>query len=109
LNDPADHPPTGASPCELPATGTFWGLCNHQGCDSYIGEFAGPNTATCQSAVTGMLQHMKNNASVYFGWSWWAAGSKWDWDPKNPYILNLEPYSDGSDRPQMGWLLPYLQ
>jgi endoglucanase len=89
------------------ATFTNWLKTN--GKRGYLGEFGTPNTATCQSAVIGMLQHMKDNASVYFGWTWWAAGSKWDWDPKNPYILNLEPYSDGSDRPQMGWTLPYLQ
>lgn len=35
LNDPADHPPTGASPLALPAMGISWGLCNHPGCDSY--------------------------------------------------------------------------
>jgi hypothetical protein len=35
LNDPADHPPAGASPLALPATGISWGLCNHPGCDRY--------------------------------------------------------------------------
>jgi type I restriction enzyme S subunit len=36
LNDPADHPPTGASSLALPATGISWGLCNHPGCDNYV-------------------------------------------------------------------------
>jgi endoglucanase len=73
----------------------------------YLGEFGAPNTTTCQTAVTGMLQHMKDNASVYVGWSWWAAGA--GWGKKDPLGLNIEPYDDGSDDPKINWLVPFLQ
>lgn len=70
----------------------------------FLGEFAGGNDSTCQSAVTGMLDHLKANSTVWIGWTWWAAGPWW-----GDYIFTLEPTNSFStDRAQMSWLTPWL-
>ena len=69
----------------------------------FLGEFSG-NTAdsNCQTTVTNMLQHIKDNSSVYLGWAWWAGGPWWgtNW-------ASIEP-SGTTDNPRMAWLTPYL-
>lgn len=42
-----------------------------------IGEFAGGPNAVCQSAVTGLLDHLKENSDVWMGALWWAGGPWW--------------------------------
>ncbi|GAA0746582.1 glycoside hydrolase family 5 protein [Ideonella azotifigens] len=79
---------------------TAW-LRSH-GKRGFLGEFAGGNNATCQAAVTGMLDHLGANRDVWNGWTWWAAGPWW-----GSYMYSIEP-QNGVDAPQMGWLTPYL-
>lgn len=69
----------------------------------FLGEFAGGNNSTCQAAVDGMLAHLSANRDVWAGWTWWAAGPWW-----GDYMFSIEPRSDGSDAPQIGWLTPHL-
>ncbi len=74
---------------------------NHMG---FLGEFAGADNNDCRQAVTGAIDYMENNADVWFGWSWWAAGPEW-----GNYIFTIEPTNGfNDDRPQMAWLEPYL-
>lgn len=69
----------------------------------FVGEFAGGNNATCNAAVTDMLNAMDEASDVLVGWLWWAAGPRW-----NPsYAFSIEP-KDGRDAPQMSLLTPYL-
>lgn len=42
-----------------------------------IGEFAGGPNSVCQSAVTGLLEHLKANSDVWQGALWWAGGPWW--------------------------------
>lgn len=84
---------------ERMAAFTAWLKANNK--KGFLGELAGANNATCQAAITGQLQHLKDNASVWVGWTWWAAGPWW-----NDYMFSLEP--NGADRPQMSWLTPFL-
>ncbi len=42
-----------------------------------LGEFAGGANSLCQSAVTGLLDHLKANADVWQGALWWAGGPWW--------------------------------
>lgn len=74
---------------------------NHMG---FLGEFAGADNNDCRQAVTSAIDYMENNADVWLGWSWWAAGPEW-----GEYIFTIEPTNDFSDdRPQMAWLESYL-
>ncbi|MCB1543043.1 MAG: glycoside hydrolase family 5 protein, partial [Rhodoblastus sp.] len=50
-----------------------------------------------------MLAHMADNADVWTGWAYWAAGAWW---PKD-YPLSIEP-KDGEDRPQMKVLAKWI-
>jgi endoglucanase len=79
-----------------------WLKANHK--KGFVGEFAGGTSATCASTVNDMLTYVNANADVLLGWSWWAAGPGWG----DSYPLTLEPAADGTDRPQMAWLAPFL-
>ena len=69
-----------------------------------LGEFGGGANAVCEQAVAGALKHLQANADVWAGWVWWAGGPRW-----GDYFLSLEPAADGSDKPQMRWLAPFLE
>ncbi len=71
----------------------------------FLGEFGGANNSACQQSIESVLDFMENNADVWLGWSWWAAGPQW-----GDYIFTIEPTNDfQDDRPQMAWLEPYLE
>lgn len=42
-----------------------------------IGEFGGGSNTLCMQAVTGLLNHLKENSDVWEGAVWWAAGPWW--------------------------------
>ncbi len=70
----------------------------------FLGEFGGANNPACRQSIEGTIDYMENNADVWLGWSWWAAGPQW-----GDYIFTIEPTNNFSeDRPQMAWLEPYL-
>ncbi|MFZ2987086.1 glycoside hydrolase family 5 protein [Ideonella sp.] len=68
-----------------------------------LAEIGGGDNPTCASAVRGAMDHLHANADVWAGWLWWAAGPWW-----GDYFLSIEPAADGSDKPQMAWLRPYM-
>ncbi len=68
----------------------------------FVGELAGGDNTTCNSAVTDMLTYMTGASDVLVGWLWWAAGPFW-----GDYIFTLEP-KNGADRAQMALLKPFL-
>jgi len=68
-----------------------------QGKRGFLGEFAAGSDETCLQALDGMLAFMEQNADVWLGWTYWAAGS-W-WQPSYPF--NVQPGKDGSEKPQM--------
>jgi endoglucanase len=68
-----------------------------------LGEFAAGANEVCEAAVKGMLDYIRANADVWAGWAWWAGGPGW-----GSYFSSLEPV-DGVDRPQMAWLVKYLE
>ncbi|GAB2895140.1 glycoside hydrolase family 5 protein [Uliginosibacterium flavum] len=83
---------------------TAWLKANNK--KGFLGELAGANNSTCQAALIGQLQHLKDNSSVWLGWTWWAAGPSPWW---NNYMFDLEPTNNyTTDRPQMSWLTPFL-
>lgn len=46
------------------------------------------------AAFTDQLNHLKSNASVWLGWTWWAAGPWW-----GDYPFTLEPSNGFRHRP----------
>jgi endoglucanase len=68
----------------------------------FVGELAGGDDATCDSAVKDMLNAMMSASDVLVGWTYWAAGPRW-----NDYMFSLEP-KNGEDRVQMKRLASYL-
>ncbi|AKU98191.1 Endoglucanase [Labilithrix luteola] len=97
----------GSGACVSPTIGSErlkgwvdWLRTNHK--KGFVGEFAGRNDATCNAAVTDMLNYMNANSDVISGWLWWAAGPNW-----GNYVFSLEPQNN-QDRPQMSVIKPYL-
>ena len=113
----ADKSGGAANPCvsttigsERLANFTAWLKTNHR--RGLLGEIGAPNNATCDAAVTDALTYVKNNADVWAGWLWWAAGPWW-----GSYTMSIEPAWNGDwatngtasgDKPQMQLLAPYL-
>ena len=62
----------------------------------FLGEFGAGDNEQCRDGLDAMLTHMADNADVWTGWTYWAAGAWW---PKD-YPLSIEPKGD-EDRPQM--------
>jgi endoglucanase len=71
----------------------------------FLGEFAVAastiGAGIGDEAVTNMLTHINNNADVWLGWTWWAAGPSY-----TGYMFSLEPI--GGDRPQMSVLTNFI-
>ncbi|OIW22569.1 glycoside hydrolase [Coniochaeta ligniaria NRRL 30616] len=65
---------------------TQWLKAN--GKQGVLGEFAGGANSVCQTAVTGLLDHLVQNSDVWTGALWWAAGPWW-----GNYIYSFEPPS----------------
>ena len=85
---------------------------------AFLGEFAvansrigsGSNSDGPQigdEALANMLNYLNDNNDVWLGWSWWAAGPRWD-----NYLFSLEPTNLGQqdqvDRPAMAVLQPFF-
>lgn len=73
----------------------FTSWLRQNGKRGFLGEFAGGRNDTCYSALDNMLTYIDNNADVWLGWTYWAAGPWW-----GEYRFTLEPLN-GADRPQM--------
>lgn len=54
---------------------TAWLKAN--GKKGFLGEYAGGANSVCQTAITGMLQHMQSNSDVWAGATWWGGGPWW--------------------------------
>ncbi len=68
---------------------------NKQG---FLGEFGVAANETCMTGIDNMLTYIYENADVWLGWAWWAAGPWW-----GDYMFSVEPVN-GQDKPQMAIL-----
>lgn len=80
----------------------FTNWLRQNGKRGFLGEFAGGRNDTCYAALDNMLTYVDNNADVWLGWTYWAAGPWW-----GDYMFTLEP-AGGTDRPQMSPLSGHL-
>ena len=69
---------------------------------AFLGEFGAGADPVCMAALEDMLTFMEQNADVWLGWTYWAAGP---WNPT--YFTSLQPQG-GSDRPQMAVLTKHF-
>jgi endoglucanase len=81
----------------------------------FLGEFAVANAMigwdpqqVGDEVLTSMLNHIRSNADVWLGWTWWAAGPWWA-----DYMFTLEPLNlgqaDQTDQPAMTVLADFLR
>ncbi|KAL2013241.1 hypothetical protein VTN00DRAFT_766 [Thermoascus crustaceus] len=68
-----------------------------------IGEFAGGANDVCKTAITGMLDYMAQNADVWKGAVWWAAGPWW-----GDYMFSMEPDGGVAYEEMLPVLQPYI-
>ena len=85
---------------EVMAPFTAW-LRAH-GYKAFLGEFGAGADSVCLAALLNLVAHVEDNADVYLGWTYWAAGPWWA-----GYFTSLEPDAAG-DKPQMNALAPWL-
>ncbi len=69
----------------------------------FLGEFGGGSNQTCLNAIGDMLGYLHTHSDVWLGWTYWAAGPWW-----GDYFTSIEPENNGTDKPQMNALEPYL-
>lgn len=69
----------------------------------FLGEFGVGANDTCLVALDAMLGHIDDNADVWLGWTYWAAGAWW-----GDYFASVQPSDDGDAKPQMRVLLNHL-
>ncbi len=81
----------------------FIGWLRANGRKGFLGELAGGNNATCNAAITDMLNAVSEASDVLKGWLWWGGGPWWP----TSYPFALDPRS-GVDAPQMSLLTPRL-
>ena len=68
----------------------------------FLGEFGVSRQPECVALLAPLLAYMHENANVWSGWTYWAAGPLW-----GNYMFTLEP-EHGTDRPQMQAIRPFL-
>lgn len=72
------------------------------GARGFLGEFGGGTSPTCLKALDLMLAHIDQNADVWMGWTYWAAGAWW-----GPYAFSVQP-ATAETKPQMEILLKHV-
>ena len=78
---------------------TAWLRARHA--HGFLGEFGVADNPQCLDSLAAMLNYMNENADVWQGWTYWAAGAWW-----GDYPMSIEPKA-GVDRGQMGVLGKY--
>jgi endoglucanase len=63
----------------------------------FLGEFGVGGNPVCLQALDSMLAHIRSNADVWLGWTYWAGGAWW----KQDYPFNVQPDKQGNEQPQM--------
>ena len=68
----------------------------------FLGEFGAASNPACLASLDALLGYLGDNADVWRGWTYWAAGAWW-----GDYPMSVEP-KGGTDRPQMDVLVRYM-
>lgn len=73
---------------------------NHQ---AFLGEFGASDRKECLSAMTNMLNFIRQNHETWLGWTYFAGGRGW----RDDDLLSIAPI-EGREKPQMTVLKTYL-
>jgi endoglucanase len=68
----------------------------------FLGEFGVSSRPECLMVLKNVASYLQENADVWLGWTYWAAGPWW-----GNYMFTIEPKA-GTDRPQMLVLESFL-
>jgi endoglucanase len=68
----------------------------------FLGEFGVSRRPECLMVLKNVASYLQENADVWLGWTYWAAGPGW-----GNYMFTIEPKA-GTDRPQMLVLESFL-
>lgn len=80
----------------------FTDWCRQHGFTAILTEMGIANNDGCRVAFSNMLDWLDTNSDVWRGWTYWSAGPMW-----GGWSYSLQPV-DGTDKPQLELLLPYL-
>lgn len=97
----------GSSACVSTTVGSarlrdFTNWLRDNGKRGFLGEFGVGTNDTCLEALDNMLDFVDENADVWMGWTYWAAGPWW-----GEYMFTVEP-KNGEDRAQMAMLEKHI-
>ncbi len=101
-----DRDSSGTDPaCRGPDAGVaalapFTDWLRRHGHRGFLGEFGVGPDPVCLEALDRVLRHMGENADVWLGWTYWAAGAWW-----GDYPFSVQPGRDGAEKPQIPVLL----
>ena len=84
------------------AEATNWLRINHF--KAFLGEVAYSTDSTCVNNGPAFFAGLTQDADVWLGWTWWAAGPEFG----SSYMFNLNPNANGSDQPQVETLTANL-
>ncbi|MFT3965872.1 MAG: glycoside hydrolase family 5 protein [Sphingobium sp.] len=81
------------------AAATRW--LRDNGYRGFLGEFGAAPDDNCLKSLAALLDHMRSNADVWMGWTYWAAGGWW-----GRYPFSIQPLN-GETPPQTTILARY--
>jgi endoglucanase len=70
----------------------------------FLGEFATFDDDVCLETLDDQLRHIEENADVYLGWTWWAAGPKCV-----SFTMAVDPLCGPETSPQLEILKAHLE
>lgn len=82
---------------------TDWARTN--GKKGFLGETDFADNAQCYTEGRAQFDHIKNNADVYLGWTYWSAGF---WPNDNPLTVQPNDINHPVDKPQVATLVSYF-
>ncbi|MBV1837483.1 glycoside hydrolase family 5 protein [Acetobacter estunensis] len=68
-----------------------------------LGEFGVSQTPECLADLKAAMTYLYAQPDVIYGWTYWAGGPLW-----GAYMYSIEPTKDGTEKPQMDVLRPFL-
>lgn len=82
---------------------TDWARAN--GKRGFLGETDFAANTQCYTEANALFTHIKNNADVYLGWTYWSAGF---WPADNPLTVQPDNINNPVDKPQVATLVSYF-
>jgi len=69
---------------------------------AYLGQFNAGFSNNCADSINDLLTYLENNRDVWWGWSWWSAGTWW-----GEHWVSIEPKGADDDL-RLPWLTAHM-